>query len=40
VTGQPHRIGALRQVLGYIKSQPGVWFASRGEIADWMLLRR
>jgi allantoinase len=39
VTGQPHRIGALRQVLGYIKSQPGVWFATRGEIADWVLAK-
>jgi peptidoglycan/xylan/chitin deacetylase (PgdA/CDA1 family) len=39
VTGQPHRIDALRQALGHIKSRPGIWFATRAEIADWLLAR-
>ena len=37
VMGQAHRIGALRQFLDYAKSQRGVWFASREEIASWYL---
>ena len=37
VQGQPHRIAALRETLGYFKSFPGVWFPSRAEITDFML---
>ena len=37
VMGQAHRIGALRDFIGYAKSHEGVWFASREEIATWYL---
>lgn len=35
VIGQPHRIGALDEVLGYITSRSGVWLSTGREIADW-----
>ncbi|MBS0233429.1 MAG: polysaccharide deacetylase family protein [Proteobacteria bacterium] len=34
IVGQPHRIAALEDVLGHIKSRDGVWFATGSEIAD------
>ena len=37
VMGQAHRIGALRDFIGYAKSHEGVWFASREELATWYL---
>jgi peptidoglycan/xylan/chitin deacetylase (PgdA/CDA1 family) len=37
VMGQPHRIGALRDFIGYARSHDGVWFARREEIAAWYL---
>jgi peptidoglycan/xylan/chitin deacetylase (PgdA/CDA1 family) len=37
VIGQPFRIRALREFVDYAKSLPGVWFATREEIADWYL---
>jgi allantoinase len=37
VIGQPFRIRALRDFIAYAKSFPGVWFATRAEIADWYL---
>ena len=33
----PHRTQPLEEVISYVKSKPGVWFATRGEIAQWML---
>lgn len=37
VIGSPHYIGALREILAYVKSFPHVWHARAGEIADWYL---
>ena len=34
IIGRPGRIGALQQVLEYIKSKPGVWCATREQIAE------
>lgn len=34
VIGQPHRIAALDNVLGHMKSHDKVWFATGAEIAD------
>jgi len=35
VIGQPHRIAALREFIGYIKGQSNVWFPTREQIASW-----
>ena len=37
VVGQPHRIAALREFIGYVKSQSQVWFPTREQIANWYL---
>ena len=37
VIGQPFRIRALREFVAYAQSKPDVWWATRGEIADWYL---
>ena len=37
VSGRAHRIRALREFITHAKSLPGVWFATREEIADWYL---
>jgi len=37
VIGQPHRIAALREFIGYAKAQPRVWFPSREQLATWYL---
>jgi allantoinase len=37
VIGQPFRIRALREFLAYAKGRPGIWWATREEIADWYL---
>jgi peptidoglycan/xylan/chitin deacetylase (PgdA/CDA1 family) len=37
VIGQPFRIRALRDFIQYAKSFPGVWWATREEIAEWYL---
>lgn len=37
VSGRAHRIRALREFLEHAKSLPGVWFATREEIAEWYL---
>ncbi len=37
VTGQPHRIWALRDFLHYAKGFPDVWWTTREEIAAWYL---
>ncbi len=34
VIGRPGRIGALRDFLEYVKGRPGVWYATRREIAE------
>ncbi|HBJ93163.1 MAG TPA: polysaccharide deacetylase, partial [Hyphomonadaceae bacterium] len=34
VSGRAHRIRALREFIAHAKSLPGVWFATREEIAD------
>jgi peptidoglycan/xylan/chitin deacetylase (PgdA/CDA1 family) len=35
VVGQPHRIGALYDVLQHVTSHGDVWLATAREIADW-----
>jgi len=35
--GQPHRIGALEQILHHITAAPDVWIASGAEIADYYM---
>lgn len=37
VIGQPFRIRALREFLAYAKGRPGIWWATREDIADWYL---
>jgi allantoinase len=37
IIGVPHRIGALDRALQYVMSHDGVWSATGGEIADWIL---
>lgn len=37
VSGRAHRIRAIREFIEYAKSLPGVWWATREEIADWYL---
>ncbi|MBL8642536.1 MAG: polysaccharide deacetylase family protein, partial [Rhodospirillaceae bacterium] len=34
IIGRPGRIGQLRKFIAHAKSKPGVWFATRKEIAD------
>jgi len=34
VIGQPNRIRSLDRVLSYVRSHPGVWYATGGEIMD------
>ena len=36
VSGHRSRIKYLDQLIGYMKSKPGVWFATAGEIADYV----
>jgi hypothetical protein len=35
VIGEPHRIGALADVLRHVTSHDRVWLATAGEISDW-----
>ncbi|AJP72785.1 polysaccharide deacetylase family protein [Sphingomonas hengshuiensis] len=37
VSGRAHRVRALREFIQHAQSLPGVWFATRAEIADWYL---
>ena len=37
VTGRAHRIRAIREFIEHAKALPGVWWATREEIADWYL---
>ena len=37
--GRPGRIGGLEALLGYMAAKPGVWFATRREIAECWLAR-
>lgn len=34
--GRPYGSWAVEEVIKYAKGLPGVWFATRAEIADWM----
>ena len=36
ITGQRTRIGQLEELIRYMKSKPGVWFATAEEIAKWI----
>ncbi|WP_044558943.1 polysaccharide deacetylase family protein [Azospirillum sp. B4] len=40
VSGRAHRVRALREFIQYAKSLPGVWWATREEIADWYLTQQ
>lgn len=35
VTGRAYRVRAIREFIEHAKSLPGVWWATREEIADW-----
>ena len=37
IIGRPGRIGALARFIEYAQSFPGVWFATRAEIARWWI---
>jgi hypothetical protein len=37
VSGRAYRQRALREFLEFARSLPGVWFATREEIATWYL---
>ena len=37
VSGRAHRVRALREFIAHAKSLPGVWWATREEIAAWYL---
>ena len=37
VSGRAHRIRALREFIVHAQSLPGIWWATREEIADWYL---
>lgn len=37
VTGRAYRIRAIREFIEHAKSLPGVWWATREEVADWYL---
>jgi peptidoglycan/xylan/chitin deacetylase (PgdA/CDA1 family) len=37
VSGRAYRIRAVKEFLEFAKKQPGVWFATREEIATWYL---
>ena len=37
VSGRAHRVRAIREFIEHAQSLPGVWWATRAEIADWYL---
>ncbi|MFZ4689848.1 MAG: polysaccharide deacetylase [Polymorphobacter sp.] len=37
VSGRAHRVRAIREFIAHAQSLPGVWWATRAEIADWYL---
>lgn len=39
VSGRAYRIRALREFIEFARTLPGVWFATRREIAEWYLPR-
>lgn len=39
VSGRAYRVRALREFVEFARSLPGVWFATRQEIAEWYLPR-
>jgi hypothetical protein len=36
ITGQRTRIRQLEELIVYMKSKPGVWFATAEQIAKWI----
>jgi peptidoglycan/xylan/chitin deacetylase (PgdA/CDA1 family) len=38
VSGRAYRVRALREFVEFARTLPGVWFATRAEIADWYLV--
>ncbi|MBL8629442.1 MAG: hypothetical protein JNM81_07430 [Rhodospirillaceae bacterium] len=37
VSGRAYRVRALKEFLAYAKTLPGVWFATREQVAEWYL---
>jgi allantoinase len=37
VSGRAHRVRALREFIEHAQSLPGIWWATREEIADWYM---
>ena len=37
VSGRAHRVRALREFIAHAQSLPGVWWATREEIADFYI---
>lgn len=37
VSGRAYRVRAVKEFLEYAKAQPGVWFATREQVATWYL---
>ena len=40
ISGHANRVRVLDRFFTYAKSKPGVWFARKGEIADWAMKTR
>jgi hypothetical protein len=40
ISGHANRVRVLDRFFTYAKSRPGVWFARKGEIADWAMKTR
>ncbi|MDE1149957.1 MAG: polysaccharide deacetylase family protein [Azospirillaceae bacterium] len=40
VSGRAHRVRALREFIQHAQSLPGVWWATREEMADWYLTQQ
>ena len=37
ISGRPNRICVLEEFIAYAQAHPGVWFATKKEIAHWAL---
>src|SRR5258707_3067388 len=40
ISGHANRVRSLDRFLTYVRSKPGVWFARKDEIAQWVLSNR
>jgi hypothetical protein len=40
ISGHANRVRSLDRFLTYARSKPGVWFARKDEIAQWVLSNR